>query len=169
MNLIKRHSSSNDKHRFITSGRLTLLLRICCILVGLWTIQSYADDKPVELLRQFFRTIPRELNEAAILDGANRLQVLWHVIIPLSRPALITVAIFSALGAWNDFLGPLLYLNDSRMYTLALGLAEFTGLYSSQWHLLMAASAAVIAPVIILFFLAQKYFIEGITLTGTKR
>ena len=121
------------------------------------------------LLRQFFRTIPRELDEAAILDGANPLQVLWHVIVPLSRPALFTVAIFSALGAWNDFLGPLLYLNDSRKYTLALGLAEFTGLYNSQWHLLMAASAAVIAPVIILFFLAQKNFIEGIALTGTKR
>jgi multiple sugar transport system permease protein len=121
------------------------------------------------LLRQFFRTIPRELDEAAILDGANRLQVLWHVIVPLSCPALIMVAIFSALGAWNHFLGPLLYLNDSRKYTLALGLAEFTGLYSSQWHLLMAASAAVIALVIVLFFLAQKYFIEGITLTGTKR
>ena len=120
------------------------------------------------LLRQFFRTIPRELDEAAILDGANPLQVLWHVIVPLSRPALITVAIFSALGAWNDFLGPLMYLNESSKYTLALGLAEFTGLYSSQWHLLMAASTVVIIPVVLLFFFAQRYFIEGIALTGTK-
>jgi multiple sugar transport system permease protein len=120
------------------------------------------------LLRQFFRTIPRELDEAAILDGANPLQILWHVIVPLSRPALITVAIFSALGAWNDFLGPLMYLNESSKYTLALGLAEFTGLYSSQWHLLMAASTVVIIPVVILFFFAQRYFIEGIALTGTK-
>jgi multiple sugar transport system permease protein len=120
------------------------------------------------LLRQFFRTIPRELDEAALLDGANRLQVLWHIIVPVSRPALITVAIFAALSTWNDFLGPLMYLNDSNKFTLALGLAEFTGLYNSQWHLLMAASAVVILPVMVLFFFAQKYFIEGITLTGTK-
>jgi multiple sugar transport system permease protein len=120
------------------------------------------------LLRQFFRTIPRELDEAAILDGANRFQILLFIIVPLSRPALITVAIFAGLSTWNDFLGPLMYLNDSSKYTLALGLAEFTGLYSSQWHLLMAASAVVIAPVVILFFFAQRYFIEGITLTGTK-
>jgi multiple sugar transport system permease protein len=120
------------------------------------------------LLRQFFRTIPRELDEAALLDGANRLQVLWHIIVPVSRPALITVAIFAALSTWNDFLGPLMYLNDSNKFTLALGLAEFTGLYNSQWHLLMAASAVVIVPVMVLFFFAQRYFIEGITLTGTK-
>lgn len=120
------------------------------------------------LLRQFFRTIPKELDEAALIDGANPLQILWNIIVPLSRPALIAVAIFSALTSWNDFLGPLIYLNDSRNFTLALGLAEFTGLYSSQWHLLMAASTVVIAPVILLFFFAQRYFIEGIALTGSK-
>lgn len=120
------------------------------------------------LLRQFFRTIPKELDEAALIDGANPLQILWNIIVPLSRPALIAVAIFSALASWNDFLGPLIYLNDSRNFTLALGLAEFTGLYSSQWHLLMAASTVVIVPVILLFFFAQRYFIEGIALTGSK-
>ena len=120
------------------------------------------------LLRQFFRTIPRELDEAALIDGANPLQILWNVIVPLSRPALIAVAIFAALNSWNDFLGPLIYLNDSRHFTLALGLAEFTRLYSSQWHLLMAASTVVIVPVIVLFFFAQRYFIEGIALTGSK-
>jgi len=120
------------------------------------------------LLRQFFLTIPKELDEAATIDGANPLQILWHIIIPLSRPALITVGIFSTLAEWNDFLGPLIYLNDSRKFTIALGLAEFTGLYSSQWHLLMAASTVVITPVVILFFFAQRYFIEGIALTGTK-
>ena len=122
----------------------------------------------VFLLRQFFLTLPKELDEAAIIDGANPLQVLRHVVVPLSRPALITVAIFSALFEWNDFLGPLIYLNDSRQFTLALGLAEFTGLYTSQWHLLMAASTVVIAPVLVLFLFAQRYFIEGITLTGIK-
>lgn len=120
------------------------------------------------LLRQFFMTLPTELDEAATIDGANPLQIFWHIIIPLSRPALITVAIFSTLGAWNDFLGPLIYLNDSRQYTLALGLAEFTGLYTSQWHLLMAAATVVLLPVLILFFVAQRYFIEGIALTGSK-
>ena len=120
------------------------------------------------LLRQFFMTLPTELDEAAIIDGANPLQIFWYIIIPLSRPALITVAIFSTLNAWNDFLGPLIYLNDSRQYTLALGLAEFTGLYTSQWHLLMAAATVILLPVVILFFVAQRYFIEGIALTGTK-
>ena len=120
------------------------------------------------LLRQFFFTIPKELDEAAKIDGANPLQILWHVILPLSRPALITVAIFAALAEWNDFLGPLIYLNNDEDYTLAIGLAQFTGLYHSQWNLLMAASTMVVIPVIILFFFAQKHFIEGIALTGTK-
>jgi multiple sugar transport system permease protein len=120
------------------------------------------------LLRQFFRSIPIELDEAAIIDGANPLQIIWYVIVPLSRPALITVAIFSGLGAWNDFLGPLIYLNSSDNYTLALGLSQFTGMYRSEWHLLMAASAMVVAPVLVLFFVAQSYFVEGITLTGIK-
>ena len=120
------------------------------------------------LLRQFFRTIPRELDEAATLDGANPLQVFRYIIVPQSIPALTTVAIFAALGAWNDFLNPLIYLNDSSKFTLALGLAEFTGLYSSQWHLLMAATVVVIAPVVVLFFIAQRYLIQGITLTGKR-
>lgn len=116
------------------------------------------------LLRQFFRTIPRELDEAALIDGANPLQILWNIIVPLSRPALIAVAIFAALNSWNDFLGPLIYLNDSRNFTLALGLAEFTGLYSSQWHLLMAASTVVIVPVVVLFF-----FSPSVTLSRVSR
>jgi multiple sugar transport system permease protein len=120
------------------------------------------------LLRQFFLTIPRELDEAAILDGANPLQVLWHIILPLSRPALATVAILSGLAAWNDFLDPLVYLNDSDKYTLALGLSEFMGLYSSQWHLLMAAATVIVIPIAVLFFFAQRYFVEGVSLTGSK-
>ncbi|GAC1353446.1 MAG: carbohydrate ABC transporter permease [Herpetosiphon sp.] len=120
------------------------------------------------LLRQFFRTIPRELDEAAIIDGAHPLQVLRYIIVPLSRPALITVGIFSALSTWNDFLNPLIYLNDSRKFTLALGLYEFTGLYSSEWHLLMAAATMMVMPVLLLFLVAQRYFVEGITLTGIK-
>ncbi len=128
-----------------------------------------ADIFFIFLLRQFFRTIPRELDEAAILDGANPLQVLWYIVVPLSRPALATIAILSGLAAWNDFLDPLVYLNESSKFTLALGLSEFTGLYSSQWHLLMAAATLIVLPVFAIFFFAQRFFVEGITVTGTKR
>lgn len=120
------------------------------------------------LLRQFFRTIPRDLDEAAYLDGASPIRVLWEVLLPLSRPALIVVAIFTFIGVWNDFLGPLIYLNDDSKFTLALGLASFKGMYNAQWGYLMAASTAVIAPIVVLFFLAQRYFVTGITLTGIK-
>jgi len=120
------------------------------------------------LLRQFFRTIPLDLDEAAVIDGANPLRILWDIVLPLSRPALIAVVIFSALATWNDFLNPLIYINDSDKFTLALGLAQFKGLYNSEWHLLMAASTLVVAPVLALFFVAQRYFVEGIALTGIK-
>ncbi len=120
------------------------------------------------LLRQFFMAIPRDLDEAAYLDGANPLQVLTRIILPLSKPALIVVSVFTFISVWNDFLGPLIYLNDSNQYTLALGLRSFSSAYTAQWDLLMAASTAVILPIVVLFFLAQRYFVEGITLTGIK-
>lgn len=120
------------------------------------------------LLRQFFRGLPRDLDDAAMLDGASPPRILWDIIIPLSRPALITVGIFSFLTTWNDFLGPLIYLNDDRKYTLALGLSQFEGQYTSEWGLLMAASTLVLAPVLVLFFVAQRYFVEGIAVTGLK-
>ena len=120
------------------------------------------------LLRQFFRTIPREYDEAATLDGANHFQILWHVIVPLSRPALITIAILSFLYHWNDFLGPLIYLSDPDKFTLALGLSHFQGEYSAEWGRLMAASTVMLVPVIALFFFAQRYFIKGITMSGLK-
>jgi multiple sugar transport system permease protein len=120
------------------------------------------------LLRQFFLTIPKELDEAAYMDGASPLGIFFRIIIPLSKPALIVVGIFSFIAVWNDFLGPLIYLNDDSKFTLALGLASFKGMYNAQWGYLMAASATVIAPIILLFFFLQRYFIEGIALTGTK-
>lgn len=122
----------------------------------------------VFLLRQFFLSIPRELDEAAYIDGANPLQVLWKIIVPLSTPALITVAIFTFLFTWNDLLGPVVYLNNPRMYTLAVGLSSFVGSYSGQWNKLMAASTLVTLVPIILFFIGQKFFIKGIALTGLK-
>ena len=121
------------------------------------------------LLRQFFLSIPDELIEAAIMDGANHLHIWWKIMIPLTKPALITVAIFSFNGAWNDLLGPLLYINDERLYTLQIGLQTFKGTVQTQWHYLMAASVIVLLPVVLLFLFFQRYFIEGSNITsGTK-
>lgn len=120
------------------------------------------------LLRQFFMSIPKELDEAAYMDGAKPVTVLLRIILPLSRPALIVVALFAFIDVWNDFLGPLIYLNTDDKFTLALGLASFKGLMTAQWGYLMAASTAVLAPVLVLFFIGQRFFIEGITLTGIK-
>ena len=120
------------------------------------------------LLRQFFRTIPAELSDAARIDGASEFGIYWRVIIPLAGPALATVGIFTVLNTWNDFLAPLVYISSQDKFTLALGLAQFRGLMSTQWHYLMAASTTVIVPTLILFVLAQRYFIQGIALTGLK-
>jgi multiple sugar transport system permease protein len=120
------------------------------------------------LLRQFFRTLPQDYDEAATLDGANHFQILWHIIVPLSRPALITIAILSFLYHWNDFLGPLIYLSTPEKFTLALGLSHFQGEYSAEWGRLMAASTVMLIPVIALFFFAQRYFIKGIVMSGLK-
>ena len=124
----------------------------------------------VFLLRQFFRTIPKDLSEAARIDGCGELRIFWQIILPLCRPALVVVALFTFMGTWNDFLGPLIYLTDDRDYTLALGLRamQTTGSGGIEWNYMMAASTLIILPVIALFFVAQRSFIEGIALTGTK-
>jgi multiple sugar transport system permease protein len=120
------------------------------------------------LLRQFFLTIPMDLSDAARIDGANDWAIFWRVILPLTQPALITVALFTFLSCWNDFLGPLIFLTDGSKYTLAVGLAAFRGQYRTQWDLMMAAATVVTGPIVILFFFAQRRFIQGITLTGMK-
>ncbi len=120
------------------------------------------------LLRQFFMTIPKELEDAARIDGCSSFEVYWRIFLPLSRPALTTVAIFSFMSHWNDFVGPLIYLRTPDKFTLALGLQTFQGLYSTDYHYLMAASIVVVSPVILIFFLAQRYFVRGIILTGLK-
>lgn len=121
------------------------------------------------MLRQFYLSIPRELSEAAKIDGASHFYTWLRVIIPLSKPALATIAILSFNGAWNDFLGPLLYVNDESLYTLQIGLQSFRGSVQTQWNYLMAGSVLVLLPVIVLFFIFQRYFIEGMNLTaGTK-
>lgn len=120
------------------------------------------------LLRQFFMSIPIELDEAAYVDGANYFKILSNVILPLSRSAIIVVVVFAFMSYWNDFFGPLIYLEDSSKFTLAIGLQQFQGSYNNQWHLLMAASTIVIIPEILVFLFGQKYFIEGIAITGLK-
>ena len=120
------------------------------------------------LLRQFFKSIPRDLDEAAELDGANTWQVLWDIMLPLTRPAIITVALFSFIELWSDFLEPFIYLSTPENLTLQVGLRWFDTQYETRFHLLMAGSVLAMAPVVILFFFAQKQFIQGITLTGLK-
>lgn len=124
------------------------------------------------LLRQFFLTIPREYDEAALLDGAGKLRIYWSIILPLARPALATVALFSFVGTWNDFFGPLIYINTPEKATLTLGLqmlkAQIVGTGTVQWHILMAASLLVMVPNIIVFFLAQKHFIKGLQMGGLR-
>jgi ABC-type glycerol-3-phosphate transport system permease component len=121
------------------------------------------------LLRQFFLQIPPDLEDAARIDGASIPQIIWYVMFPLARPAMAVVAIFSFQFAWNDFLAPLIYLQDQSKYTLMLGLSFFRSSFQVNWAYLMAASLTIALPVIILFFVAQRAFIEGITLGGVKQ
>ena len=120
------------------------------------------------LLRQFFKTIPNSLLEAAKIDGAGEGTIFVKIMLPLCKPALTSVAIFTFLATWSDFLGPLLYLNKEESYTLSLGLQAFMQTHYVEWGPLMAASAIFTVPIVILFFFAQSYFIEGITVTGMK-
>lgn len=120
------------------------------------------------LLRQFMLTIPVELSDAAYVDGAGDFLILWRIMVPLVKPALIVVAIFNFIYAWNDFLGPLLYLDDSSRYPLSIGLYAFRTRFALQWNLITAAALAITIPLIAAFFVLQRYFIEGVTLTGLK-
>jgi len=120
------------------------------------------------LLRQFFRGIPHALEDAARIDGANTFYIWWHIFMPLSGPAVTTVAIFSFMGHWNDFMGPLIYLNRETRFTLSLGLQRFLTDHGAEWDLLMAASVLMTIPMIIVFFAAQEHFMQGIRMTGVK-
>ena len=120
------------------------------------------------LLRQFFKGIPDALLDAARIDGASEFQIFYRVVLPLSKPVLVTISILTFLWAWNDFLGPLLYLNNPEHFTLALGLQDFQGQRNVAWNLLLAAAVIFTLPVVILFFFAQRAFIEGIKLSGVK-
>lgn len=120
------------------------------------------------LMRQFLMQIPAEISDAARLDGANEVQVAYQIILPLAKPAIAVVAIFAAISAWNDFLGPLLYLQDESKYTLSIGLTFFRSQHDVQFNLLMAASTLVVLPVIIIFIAFQRSFIDGLTVGSIK-
>lgn len=120
------------------------------------------------LLRQFFTTIPIELEEAAIIDGASRFRILFQIMMPLSKPVLATIAVFAFQGVWNDFYNPLIFLSSVDHYTLALGVNSFKSLYSTEIPLMMAASTMMVIPMIIVFFFAQKQMIRGVVLSGIK-
>lgn len=135
----------------------------------LWIPAWFGSAFNIFLLRQFFLTIPRELSDAAVVDGCSEFQVFRHIIVPLSKPALAVVALFQFLFTWNDFLGPLIYLTDQRMFTLSLGLQFYQSQHGgTEWHLLMAAATIIVLPVIILFFFTQRTFIQGVAVTGIK-
>jgi len=135
----------------------------------LWLPAWFGSAFNIFLLRQFFMTLPKELSEAARIDGCNEFAIFWRIVLPLARPALAVVALFSFMGVWNDFLGPLVFIQRPEQYTLALGLQAFQSrIGGTDWPLLMAASALVCLPLLILFFLAQRTFIEGIATTGGK-
>ena len=120
------------------------------------------------LMRQYFMTMPRELDDAAKIDGCGWLGIFWRILLPLSHPALATIAIFTFMSQWNSFLEPLIFLNSSKKYTLALGLAMFRDQFDVDWNAIMAMSFLMVLPCLTIFFLAQKYFIQGISTTGLK-
>jgi multiple sugar transport system permease protein len=136
----------------------------------LWVPAWFGSAFSIFLLRQFFMTIPDELSEAARIDGCNDWGIFWRIILPLARPALAVVALFAFMATWNDFIGPLIYLQHPHQYTLALGLQQLQGTQGSttEWNVLMAGSVLVILPVLLLFVLTQRTFIQGIATTGIK-
>lgn len=131
----------------------------------------FAEAFYVFLLRQFFLTIPIELDEAARIDGAGSPRVLWHIFLPTARPVLAAICIMVFLQSWREYFLPLIYLNTPATFTLALGVQYFRGFadYATQWHLLMAASTAVAIPPLLVFLCLQRYFVQGLTMTGLNR
>ena len=135
------------------------------LIIPAWLASPFS----VFLLRQFFMAIPQELSESARIDGANELQIMWNIIVPLAKPGLAVVALFQFLGVWNDFLGPLIFLRDKWLFTISLGLRNMQNAYGlSNFGEIMAASTITVLPVIVVFFFTQRTFIQGITFSGIK-
>lgn len=120
------------------------------------------------LLRQFFMGIPKDIEDAAAIDGAGVFRTIYRIVLPMSWPAMVTVCIFTIQGTWNDFLGPLIYLNHENLFTIQLGLQYFVGQYKGSWNLLMAASTVILVPILVMFFFGQRFFSKGINVGGLK-
>ncbi|MBD2693176.1 carbohydrate ABC transporter permease [Anabaena catenula] len=131
-------------------------------------LPSAVNGFGIFLLRQYFQTIPIELEEAAAIDGANRLQILWRIMLPLARPALVTLFLFTFIGEWNDLFKPLVFTTRPELRTVQLALAEFQEQFTNNWPLMMAAVTISTVPVMVLFLIGQKQFIQGIATTGIK-
>ncbi len=149
---------------FVMWNKLHLVDTFVPLILPSW----FAGAFSVFMLRQFFMTISRELDEAAMIDGCSYFGIWWRIIMPLSRPAVITIVILTFIGGWNDFMGPLIYLNDLRKYTVSIALNMFQDQFYTRLDLLMAASLIHIMPIVVLFFAAQRHFIKGIAMTGLK-
>lgn len=148
-----------------------LIFKNIGLLNTLWAIlipQFFGFALQIFLIRQFFMTIPRDMEDAAVIDGCNRFKIYYKVFIPLSKPVITAATVFTFQFAYNDFLKPLIFLNDTGKFTVQLGLATFRGMYRTQYDLLMAASFFTLLPILILYIFAQKYFVEGIVTTGIK-
>ena len=135
-------------------------------LYPLWVPSWFGGAFYIFLMRQFMTGIPREMDEAARLDGASSFRILWQVVAPLCGSAIITVALFSFLAHYNDFMTPLIYLSTNEKFTMPVGLQWYQGRYGQSWQLVMAAATVSVAPVIVLFFVAQRHFVQGIAMTG---
>jgi multiple sugar transport system permease protein len=153
---------------FIFFAQLGWINTFLPLIVPMWFGALFPGPLYIFLLRQYLMQIPRELTDAARVDGAREWQVLRHIVLPLARPALAVVAIFSAVYAWNDFLPPLIYLQDESKYTLAIGLQFYRSFYDVEFNLLMAASTLVILPLVVIFLVFQRQFIEGTTAGSLK-
>lgn len=136
--------------------------------IPLWLPAFFGAPFFIFLLRQFFMGLPKDLEDAARIDGASEFRIYWQIMLPLTKPALLTIALFQFMGSWTDYQGPLIYLSDEEQYTIMLGLQAFRTQHGAEWQMLMAASVVVTLPIIILYFLVQKAFIRGITFSGLK-
>lgn len=151
--------------QFLMWSALHLVNTFYPLIVPLWFGGGAFN---VFLLRQFMLTIPRDMDDAARIDGAGYFRIYWQIMIPLIQPALMAVGLFQFFFLWNDFFFPLIYLNDPSTYTIAIGLGNFIGSYTTQWNIMLAAAAIVIVPPVLLFFIGQRSFVEGVALTGIK-
>ncbi|MDK2971990.1 MAG: multiple sugar transport system permease protein [Candidatus Sumerlaeota bacterium] len=139
-------------------------------LKPLWVPAFFGTATNIFLLRQYLLTIPQDLGDAARIDGAGEFRIFWQIVLPLARPALMIVGLFAFLAAWNDFIGPLIFLTDKSLYTLALGLQDFhAGMGGAPYNLLMAAGTLIVLPVFVLFFIFQGSFLRGVSLQGFSR